>query len=119
MRWGRGVALAVGVCLASGCQRGSEPAGTPHAGSGAQWDGFAGNPGPILTGRTLKPGDLTPTEQRFGIAPRRVPGVVYQNGVVLLENGDRVIRSFDSNGLHWTLDANDPRVAQLAKGQVL
>ena len=79
----------------------------------ASWNGFV--PGvPIQIGHALKASDLSPTELKYGIAPKQAPGLIYQDNVVLLENGDKLIRSVSSDGMSWALDANDPRVAASA-----
>jgi hypothetical protein len=84
----------------------------------ASWNGFV--PGvPIQIGHALKAGDLSPTELKYGVAPKQVPGVIYQDKVVLLENGDKLIHAVDGNGLGWTLDASDSRVAALKPGDIV
>ncbi len=53
---------------------------------------------PVLVGHAVKLSDLSETEIRFGIAPKRGPGVTYQDGIILMEEGDKAIQSFASNG---------------------
>ena len=67
----------------------------------------------------MKIGELTPSELQFGIAPKRGPGIVYQDGVILMEHGDRAIRSFASDGMSWTLDAGAPQVADIKPGKIV
>ena len=45
--------------------------------------------------------------------------MLYQDQVVLVEHGDKAIRSWDANGMGWTLDGSDPRIAALKEGDVL
>ena len=59
----------------------------------------------------LDPHTLSESQIKFGIAPRRDPSVEYQPNIILMENGDRAIRSNGSDGLTWTFDANAPQVS--------
>ena len=63
--------------------------------------------------------DLTETEQKYGVAPKRGAGVVYQDQVVLVEHGDKAVKSWNTNGLEWTLDGSDPQINGLQEGQIL
>ncbi|MEO6926084.1 MAG: hypothetical protein ABI129_05380 [Rhodanobacter sp.] len=84
----------------------------------AAWSGFV--PGvPIQIGHALKAGDLSPTELKYGVAPKHMPGVVYQDNVVLLENGDKLVRGDAGNGLGWALDASDARIKALKVGDIV
>lgn len=85
----------------------------------ASWDGFMPDAGPVLVGRPTRASDLTPTEQQYGMAPQRGLGVVFQDQVVLVEHGDKAVRAWNTNGLEWTLDGTDPRIAGLQEGQIL
>src|ERR1700761_2911562 len=62
---------------------------------------------------------LTESQIKFGIAPRRDPSVEYQPGVILMEQGDRAIKSAESDGLTWTFDANAPQVSDFAIDKVV
>lgn len=95
----------------------NRPANTATADS-SSWNGFIANV-PVVVGHALKPSDLSPTELKYGIAPKRVPSVVYQDGIVLLENGDKLVRAAANDGIGWTLDAGDARVAALKAGDVV
>ncbi|MGH8712853.1 MAG: hypothetical protein ACREYB_02475 [Casimicrobiaceae bacterium] len=75
--------------------------------------------GPVLVGRPTKVSDLTPTEQKYGMAPQRGAGVVFQDQVVLVEHGDKAVKTWNTNGLAWTLDGTDPRIGGLQEGQIL
>jgi hypothetical protein len=83
------------------------------------WPGFAGSSSPVLVGHPIKPGDLTESELKYGIAPKRGPGVTYQDGIILMEHGDKAIRSFASNGMAWTFDGNAPQVSDIQVGKIL
>ena len=72
-----------------------------------------------MTGRPVKLSDLTESERRFGVAPKRGPGIVYQDDIILMEHGDQAIRSFSSNGLSWTFDANAPQVNEIQPGKIV
>lgn len=114
------------LLLLAGCGR--RPSSPPSGGSvadvkaqeeaRASWNGFV--PGvPIQIGHAIKSADLSPTELKYGVAPKQAPGVIYQEKVVLLENGDRLVRGAENNGLGWTLDASDSRVAALKTGDIV
>jgi hypothetical protein len=75
--------------------------------------------GPVLVGHPVKLSDLSDTEIRFGRAPKRGPGLTYQDDIILMEEGDKAIQSFASNGMSWTLDANSPQVSDIQEGKIL
>jgi hypothetical protein len=107
------------IFLANGCRQtrpGDEASGPAKP---SAWPGFASGTGPIMAGRPIKLGDLTESERRFGVAPKRGPGVVYQDDIILMEHGDQAIRSFSSNGLSWTFDANAPQVNEIQPGKIV
>lgn len=62
---------------------------------------------------------LTESERRFGIAPKRGPGVDYQPGTILMEQGDKAIRAIASDGMTWTFDANAPHVNEFQMGKIV
>jgi hypothetical protein len=103
------------IFLASGCHR----TGDEASGPAKTWPGFGSSPGPIMVGRPIKLSDMTETERRFGVAPKRGPGVVYQDDIILMEHGDQAIRSLSSNGLSWTFDANAPQVNEIQPGKIV
>ena len=76
-----------------------------------------------LSGATaLKPVDihsLSASELKFGIAPRRSSTVEYQSDVIVMEQGDKAIRSISSNGLQWQFDANAPHVIEFQEGKIV
>ncbi len=134
-------ATAFAVLIASpGCQRGAEkatPAAVPPAAhqmpapdsstaapqsappAVSSWSGFKPEAGPVLVGHAVKLLDMTETEQKYGMAPKRGAGVVYQDQVVLMEHGDKAVKTWNSNGIEWTLDGSDPQVSTLQEGQIL
>jgi hypothetical protein len=115
----RTAVMATCLLVASGCQqkRPADQSGglrNPRA-----WAGFASAPGPVLVGHPLKLSDMTESERRWGMAPKRGPGIVYQDDIILMEHGDQAIRSFASNGLSWTFDANAPQVNEIQPGKIV
>ncbi len=116
LRIGVMVACSIGI---SGCRerRGGDVA--PGAANPASWPGFAGSMAPVLVGHAIKPSEMTESEMKYGIAPRRGPGVKYQDGIILMENGDKAIRSYSSNGMVWTFDANAPQVSDFQVGKTI
>jgi hypothetical protein len=91
----------------------------PSAPASAAWKGFRPEDGPIVTGKAVSFASLSPSEQKYGIAPARGEGVVYQDQVVLIEHGDRAIKATAGDGLGWTLDGTDPRIAALKAGDIV
>jgi hypothetical protein len=67
----------------------------------------------------LDPHSLTASEVKFGIAPRRDPSVEYQPDIILMEKGDKAIKSVATDGLTWTFDANAPQVSDLEVGKIV
>jgi hypothetical protein len=117
--WHVRIVLIAALLLASGCEQKRSGDNISGPASSGQWSGFSSSPGPILIGHPVKFSDMTESEKKFGIAPRRGPGVEYQSDVILMEHGDQAIRSFASNGLSWNFDANAPQVDQFQVGKVV
>ena len=67
----------------------------------------------------LDPGKLSPTQRKFGIAPKSDPRVQYANDVILMEQGDRAIKSAGSDGMTWTFDARAPQVSEFHEGKIV
>lgn len=67
----------------------------------------------------LDPATLTETQRKFGIAPRRDKSVDYQPDIILMEQGDKAIRSIAPDGLIWTFDANAPLVSDFQEGKIV
>jgi hypothetical protein len=113
--------LIVLVVMFDGACRKSTPSesGSPSHSSASLGTHFWLSNGPVIKGHAVKLSDLSESEIRFGIAPKRGPGVTYQDGIVLMEHGDQAIRSFASDGMSWTFDANAPQVNEIQVGKVL
>src|SRR3984957_11040265 len=117
--WLRIAVIAACSIAVSGCREkhgGDERRGPSNP---ASWPGFAGSTAPVLVGHPIKPSELTESEMKYGIAPKRGPGVTYQDGIILMEHGDKAIRSFASNGMEWTFDANAPQVSDIQVEKIL
>ena len=97
----------------------SHPASSQSAAPSSFGAGFMLSSVPIQIGHPLKLSDLSDSEIRFGIAPKRGPGVTYQDDILLMEQGDKAIQSFASDGMSWTFDANAPQVSDIQVGKVL
>ena len=97
------------VAFGGACRKSNTAENSPLSQSGASVDkDFWLSKAPVITGHAVKLSDLSESEIHFGIAPKRGPGVTYQDGIVLMEHGDQAIRSFASDGMSWTFDANAP-----------
>jgi hypothetical protein len=68
---------------------------------------------------TLDPHTLSESQIKFGVAPKRDPKVDYQPDIILMENGDKAIKSVASDGLTWTFDANAPQVSDFQEGKIV
>lgn len=62
---------------------------------------------------------LSESEREFGIAPRRTKDVDYADGVIVMENGDKAIRSMSGNGMSWTFDASAEHVNEFQVGKIV
>jgi hypothetical protein len=62
---------------------------------------------------------LSESERQFGIAPGRTKDVEYADGVIVMEEGDKAIRSMAGDGMHWTFDANSPHVNEFQEGKIV
>jgi hypothetical protein len=71
----------------------------------------------ILTPVDIK--KMTPSQIQFGIAPKRTKEVEYVDDVIIMEEGDKAIRSMGGNGMSWTFDANAPHVSEFQEGKVV
>ncbi|HEY7353431.1 MAG TPA: hypothetical protein VH596_11750 [Terriglobales bacterium] len=111
------ILVALLVTFDGACHKSSAPETSPTSSSVAA--DFWLSKSPVITGHAVKLSDLSESEVRFGIAPKRGPGVTYQDGIILMEHGDQAIRSFASDGMSWTFDANAPQVNEIQVGKVL
>src|ERR1700722_7251715 len=122
------VLVVLVVVFDGGCRKSSDepffsshPASS-HATAAPSSSSGAGSPqsnAPVLMGHSIKLSDLSDTEIRFGRAPKRGPGVTYQDGIILMEEGDKAIQSFASNGLSWNLKADSPQGNEIQEGKIL
>jgi hypothetical protein len=76
------------------------------------------NPGAVI-GVPLDPSKLTPSELQFGIAPKRDPRVTYAPDVIVMEEGDKAIKSAASDGMTWVFDAAAPHVSEFEPGKII
>ena len=117
------VILALTLGVATGCKKkqAEEPGASPSRSAAVPsfGTGFWRSNAPVQVGHPIKLRDLSESEVRFGIAPKRGPGVTYQDNIILMEHGDKAIQSFASDGISWTLDANAPQVNEIQVGKVL
>ncbi len=112
--------LLTGLTGACGRPQRRETASAPESPAGVPPGifGLAANPGAtVLT--AVDPHTLSPTELQFGVAPRRSAAVDYQDGIILMEQGDKAIRSVAGDGLTWKFDANAPHVNEFQEGKIV
>ena len=107
------------LLVLSGCQQKRSGDASSGLANPRDWPGFASVPGPVLVGHPLKLSEMTESERRWGMAPKRGAGIVYQDDIILMERGDQAIRSFASNGLSWNFDANAPQVNEIQPGKIV
>ncbi len=62
---------------------------------------------------------LSDTELKYGIAPKRSSAVEYQPEVIVMEHGDKAIRSISGNGMEWEFDANAEHVSEFQEGKIV
>jgi hypothetical protein len=72
-----------------------------------------------VTLSAVDPHDMTPSERAFGRAPKLSPDVDYQPGVIVMEQGDKAIKSIASDGITWTFHANAPQVSDFQVGKIV
>lgn len=103
------------------CKKSDPPASgsLSHSATSSLGTDFWLSNAPVITGHAVKLSELSESEIRFGIAPKRGPGVTYQDGIILMEHGDKAIQSFASDGTSWTFDANAPEVNEIREGKIL
>ena len=121
--------LVLTLCTATGCkhkqtqEREESASGIQRAATDISYlpqDVFGPQAVPGAT--VLKPinvHSLSESELKFGIAPRRSSTVEYQPDVIVMEQGDKAIRSISSNGLQWEFDANAPHVSEFQEGKIV
>ena len=62
---------------------------------------------------------LSDSEMKYGIAPKRTGAVEYQPDVIVMEHGDKAIRSISGNGMEWEFDANAEHVSEFQEGKIV
>ncbi|MEO8879109.1 MAG: hypothetical protein ABI446_01810 [Gemmatimonadaceae bacterium] len=67
----------------------------------------------------LDPHAMSPTEVQFGVAPKLSKDVEYQPNVIVMEQGDKAIKSIASDGLNITFDAKAPHVSEFEVGKIV
>lgn len=72
-------------------------------------------PAPSSQLTVLKKTQLTSTEIKYGRGVKHDSSVVYQPGVIIVENGPEMIRSAGADGFTWTLDARAGRDLTVGK----
>jgi hypothetical protein len=123
------IILVLALSLATGCKKKQTPSQNESAGgahstvadiSYLPQDVFGPQAVPGAT--VLKPVDLrslSESELKYGIAPRRSSAVEYQPDVIVMEHGDKAIRSISSNGMEWEFDANAEHVSEFQEGKIV
>lgn len=76
------------------------------------------HPGATIA-QPIDPHTLTPSQVKFGIAPKRDPSVEYQPDVIVMEQGDKAIKSIAGDGMSWTFDANAPQVSDFQEDKIV
>jgi hypothetical protein len=95
----------------------SPPAGTAAMAADRFFDAKQ-NPRAAV-GTPLDPHQLTPTQLKYGIAPKRDPRVTYAPDVILMEQGDEAIRMAASDGMTFVFDASAAHVSEFEEGKIL
>lgn len=70
-------------------------------------------------GELRDPRTLAPSQLQYGVAPTQNSDVVYQDNVIVMENGDKAIKARSSNGLVWTFDATAAHADEIQPGKIL
>jgi hypothetical protein len=72
-----------------------------------------------VQGGIVDPAKLTPSERKYGMAPKRDARVTYQDGIILMEHGDEAIREAKSDGMTFSFDAKAEHVGEFAQGKII
>ena len=115
-----GLMITAVIGLAIGCRKpaGESSAALPAGTSVSDIFDLRNHPNATI----LKPVDLntlTDSQRKFGIAPQHDPSVEYQPDIILMEQGDKAIRSIATDGMTWTFDANAPHVSEFQLGKIV
>ena len=101
-----------------GNERTQEATGSPASRPSANMYDVKAHPGATVI-HPVDPHTLTDSQIKFGIAPKRDPSVEYQPDIILMENGDKAIKSVGGDGMTWTFDANAPQVSDFQEGKIV
>jgi hypothetical protein len=121
------VALMITLAFVAGCSKKSAslvPAtATPANGPARTLDSKSffdpkNNPGAI-SGTFIDPHKMSDSEVQFGIAPKRDSRVTYASDVIVMEQGDKAIKSTGRDGMTWTFDARAPHVNEFQEGKII
>jgi hypothetical protein len=72
-----------------------------------------------VTGAAIDPEKLTPSERKYGVAPKPDPAVTYAPDVILMEHGDQAIQGYGTDGVTWSFDATSPHVSEFQEGKII
>lgn len=117
MRW----SAIVMMFLLAGCSRETPaPADvrTPPAAHRPAPEAQSGSPGNVVPLTTVRIADLSEQQRRFGLAVRPDARVVFQPGLVIIEDGPEVVNALAEDGMGCTLDSAAVETAGLRVGQV-
>jgi len=100
-------------------QSAATPAAPPDGSKAPAWIASPEiTPGTVVL-TALDPSTMTPSEVQFGVAPKRSPNVDYAPDAIVMEQGDKAIKSVASDGITWTFDANAPQVSDFQVGKIV
>ena len=116
------------VCVViSGCKHAASPTGGQHGSAGSGSSSTSGDvdifdmkqhqDATVL--HPIDPHTLSESQIKFGVSPKRDPSVEYQPDIILMENGDKAIKSIAGDGMTWTFDANAPQVSDFQEGKIV
>jgi hypothetical protein len=102
-----------------------KPQGPPTAevkrvegGPPASMFNLSAHPGATVL-KALDPHKMSQSEIQFGVAPKRSSEVEYVKDVIIMEEGDKAIRSVAGDGMTWKFDANASHVSEFQEGKVV
>ena len=71
------------------------------------------------SGAFIDPKKMSSSEVQFGIAPKKDSRVTYASDVIVMEQGDKAIKSAGRDGMTWTFDASAPHVSEFQEGKIV
>src|ERR1700722_17654028 len=72
-----------------------------------------------VQGSLVDPKKLTATERKYGMAPKRDARVTYQDGIILMEQGDDANGQANSDGMTFSFDAMAEHVGEFKEGKII